>query len=317
MGLPSRAAQFNHKKPEPRPVRLEPGRAPQASSGRGAGRRPPASITLIASGEAPVPAWRIAMSTRRRAPVTLSLVACGCLVAAFAALPLVAQSPTARVLVSFPPELSRDAIDGRLLLMFSTNADGEPRFQISDGLDTQQVFGIDVERLAPGRGGDLRRGVLGYPLESLAGHPGRRRTPCRRCCTGTRRSAAPTATSVKLPMDRGEGQQWSRAPGNLYSDAAASVAFDPGRRRSRSRIVARQGHPADPRPADDEVHQARAHPERAADEVLGPAHVPRRARAAARGIRRASRRRATRWSSTTATSRTRSTGSARRRPTRT
>ncbi len=23
--------------------------------------------------------------------------------------------------------------------------------------------------------------------------------------------------TVKLPMDRGEGQQWSRAPGNLYS----------------------------------------------------------------------------------------------------
>ena len=31
---------------------------------------------------------------------------------------------------------------------------------------------------------------------------------------------------VKLPMDRGEGQQWNRAPGNLYS-TAREIAIDP------------------------------------------------------------------------------------------
>jgi hypothetical protein len=30
-------------------------------------------------------------------------------------------------------------------------------------------------------------------------------------------SNAADGHTVKLPMDRGEGQQWSRAPGNLYS----------------------------------------------------------------------------------------------------
>jgi hypothetical protein len=28
---------------------------------------------------------------------------------------------------------------------------------------------------------------------------------------------ARTVTVVKLPMDRGEGQQWNQAPGNIYS----------------------------------------------------------------------------------------------------
>ena len=32
--------------------------------------------------------------------------------------------------------------------------------------------------------------------------------------------------SVKLPMDRGEGQQWNKAPGNLYS-TPQEVAVDP------------------------------------------------------------------------------------------
>ena len=33
---------------------------------------------------------------------------------------------------------------------------------------------------------------------------------------------------VKLPMDRGEGQRWNAAPGNLYS-APRKIRVDPGR----------------------------------------------------------------------------------------
>ena len=51
--------------------------------------------------------------------------------------------------------------------------------------------------------------------------------------------------TVKLPMDRGEGQQWNRAPGNLYSTPREIT------HRSRARgaaiaIVARPDDPADP-----------------------------------------------------------------------
>jgi hypothetical protein len=133
-----------------------------------------------------------------------------------------------RVSVSFPASLSRDALDGRMLLMFSTDGAAEPRFQISDtSLKSQQVFGVDVEGLKPGQPAAFDRGVLGYPLESLAELPRGSyfvQALLHRYET-FRRSDGHT---VKLPMDRGEGQQWNRAPGNLYS-TPRKVAFDPRR----------------------------------------------------------------------------------------
>ena len=89
-------------------------------------------------------------------------------------------------------------------------------------------------------------------------------------------------------MDRGEGQQWNKAPGNLYCDAA-KMSHRPAKAETIT-IVARPGHSADPEPADHEVRQARKRPERAAHEVLGPSDVPRRARPAARGLRHAPER---------------------------
>lgn len=47
--------------------------------------------------------------------------------------------------ISFSEGLSDQAQDGRLLLMLANNSRSEPRFQINDGLETQLVFGIDVE----------------------------------------------------------------------------------------------------------------------------------------------------------------------------
>ena len=39
---------------------------------------------------------------------------------------------------------------------------------------------------------------------------------------------------VKLPMDRGEGQHWNRAPGNLYSKPI-QINYDPAQ-RSKNKI---------------------------------------------------------------------------------
>ena len=91
-----------------------------------------------------------------------------------------------------------------------------------------------------------------------------------------------------MPMDRGEGQQWSQAPGNLYSTPQTSHVRSAQGRHDRDR--ARQGDPADRSAEGHEVRQARADPERAPDEVLGPADAPRRERAAARRLGHASRR---------------------------
>jgi hypothetical protein len=112
-------------------------------------------------------------------------------------------------------------------LLLSTDPSAEPRFQISDtsAARSQQVFGIDVEGWRPAQEVVFDAGVLGYPAESLAAiRAGSYRVQAllHRYETFTRADGH----AVKLPMDRGEGQQWNLAPGNLLS-APREVTLDP------------------------------------------------------------------------------------------
>jgi hypothetical protein len=127
-----------------------------------------------------------------------------------------------RFAASFTSAQSAAPLDGRLLLMLSTDLAeasakaAEPRFQISDAVNTQAIFGIDVEGLKPGEDAIFDGAVLGYPMETLAAVPAGTYTVqalLHRYETFRRADGH----VVKLPMDRGEGQQWNRAPGNLYS----------------------------------------------------------------------------------------------------
>ena len=96
---------------------------------------------------------------------------------------------------------------------------------MSDRDWTAQIFGVDVERLAPGQEAIVDAEVLGYPVQSLGDlKPGESWVQGLLHVYETfKRSDGHT---VKLPPDRGEGQQWSRAPGNFYS-APAKVRIDP------------------------------------------------------------------------------------------
>jgi hypothetical protein len=124
-------------------------------------------------------------------------------------------APGSRVAVRLGPSVSAQPLDGRLLLLLSRDDSAEPRLQINDGPTSQQAFGIDVE----GWKGEPRvfdASVLGYPLESLRDVPaGEYTVQALLHKYETFRRA--DGHVVKLPMDRGEGQQWNRAPGNLYS----------------------------------------------------------------------------------------------------
>jgi hypothetical protein len=136
--------------------------------------------------------------------------------------PLTASTPALqgtrglRFAVSFPAARSATPLDGRLLLMLSADSTAEPRFQINDGPNTQLIFGIDVDGLAPGRDAVVDATVFGYPIASLREvPPGRYRVQALLNRYETFRRA--DGHTVKLPPDRGEGQQWNRKPGNLYS----------------------------------------------------------------------------------------------------
>jgi hypothetical protein len=139
--------------------------------------------------------------------------------AATAALALSAawSSAAPTVTVTYPASLAQGPLDGRLLLLLSTDDTAEPRFQVSDtSLGSQQVFGIDVDGWKAGEPATFPADVLGYPLASLAQvKPGTYTVQALLHRYETfKRSDGHT---VKLPMDRGEGQQWNRAPGNLLS----------------------------------------------------------------------------------------------------
>lgn len=126
-------------------------------------------------------------------------------------------APNVRFEISFPESVSKSSLDGRLLLLISTSNDREPRLQINEDLNTQQVFGIDVDGWQPGETKTVDQNAFGYPVRSLAQvKPGEYWVQALLHRYDTFRRA--DGHTVKLPMDRGEGQQWSRAPGNLYSE---------------------------------------------------------------------------------------------------
>ncbi|HEY2510320.1 MAG TPA: alpha/beta hydrolase-fold protein [Polyangiaceae bacterium] len=130
--------------------------------------------------------------------------------------------------VSFPASLSSTPLDGRLLLVISKDSGKEPpRAHVGDADDTAQVFGVDVDALAPGKSVVIDGAVLGYPVASLSSLPAGDyvvEAVLHRYETFARGDGH----TVKLPPDRGEGQNWTKAPGNLVS-APRRVHLDPAR----------------------------------------------------------------------------------------
>jgi hypothetical protein len=160
---------------------------------------------------------------RARAATAAALVA-------FAAAAATAETPARlRFEVRYKASLAQGPLDGRLLVLLSTDPKAEPRFQIRDTNvpASQQVFGIDVDGWKPGEPRLVDGTVLGFPAESLAGlKPGRYHVQALLHRYETFRRG--DGHVVKLPMDRGEGQQWNRAPGNLLS-APRELEIDPAK----------------------------------------------------------------------------------------
>lgn len=112
--------------------------------------------------------------------------------------------------------LAPGPLQGRLLVLLAQDPTREPRFQVMDDDRTAQVFGVDVEDWSPGQVWVLAGDVAGAPVPSLRALPPGEYTVqavLHRYETFHRADGK----VVKLPMDRGEGQQWNLAPGNLLS----------------------------------------------------------------------------------------------------
>ena len=162
---------------------------------------------------------------------------------------MTAASGAVEFQVSFPEGAEVGAVDGRLLLLLSTSGEPEPRFQVRAGVKAIQVFGTDVDGLAQGASVLIDASVFGYPVGTLSDLPPNAyfvQAVFHRYET-LQRSDGHT---VKLPMDRGEGQQWNRAPGNLFSQPRR-IEIDPASEEIVS-VVLDQVIPAIDPPVDTE-----------------------------------------------------------------
>ncbi len=152
------------------------------------------------------------------------------------------NSPDFRI--SFPGIHYDSAIDGRLLLLISSDSSQEPRFQIRDNASTQQVFGMDINEMEPDKTYDFDMSSFGYPIANVKDIPPGTyyiQVVLHKYETFHRKDGH----IVKLPMDRGEGQQWNQAPGNLYS-TPTSIAWNPTSKQSFSISLANKIPPIDP-----------------------------------------------------------------------
>ena len=113
-------------------------------------------------------------------------------------------------------------MDSHVVLVLSSNPQGEPRNQVNEGLNTQQMFGADADGA---RTVSIDGATLGYPRESLDRVPAGEYT-VQAVLNVYETFHRADGRTLKLPMDQGEGQHWNRKPGNLYS-TPQKIAVDP------------------------------------------------------------------------------------------
>src|SRR5215813_11469506 len=144
-------------------------------------------------------------------------VPCAMLAAMLGSAAFANRPPAApRFSVSFSKERSAQPLDGRILLLLSTDESAEPRMQISISYKTQMVFGSDVDQLEPGKAVTMDDAAFGYPVRYLRDVPAGEyvvQAVFNRYETFHRSDGH----TIKLHMDQGEGQHWNTSPGNLYS----------------------------------------------------------------------------------------------------
>ena len=120
------------------------------------------------------------------------------------------------VTISFSEAVGAENLDGRLLLMLANNDQTEPRFQINDGLKAQLIYGKNVDGMAPNDKVVFNGEDFGFPIANMVDIP-----PgdyyVQALLHKYETFNLSTGQTVKLPMDDGEGQQWNRSPGNIYS----------------------------------------------------------------------------------------------------
>jgi hypothetical protein len=144
---------------------------------------------------------------------------------AFAATVTAAPKPPLTFEISFPKDMSAAPLDGHILLLISNDPKDEPRFQIGGNVDSQQMFGVDVDQWVPGSVARVDAKTIGFPVRDLSDIPAGDYT-VQAVLNIYETFHLGNGKTVKLPPDKGEGQHWQTKPGNLMS-APAKIHLDP------------------------------------------------------------------------------------------
>lgn len=187
------------------------------------------------------------MSARRARILRLFCAVVLLLLAAGPLAPIHAQSAAPTFVVTFGADRLDAPQDGRLILMLARTDRPEPRFQVRPGPDAIPIFGMDVAGWTPGTTRVIDGGAVGYPVDSVGDLPAGEYV-VQAVLNRYETFNLSTGHTVKLPPDRGEGQQWNRKPGNLYS-TPQTVRIDPARDAPVRITLDQQIPPIDP-PAD-------------------------------------------------------------------
>ena len=167
------------------------------------------------------------------------------IVAPFLALLLIVPSAAAepagmRVRISFPAAVRAEAVTGRVYV--ALNRLDAPATGRGGGGPVQQagptgapLFGLNVESLKPGAVAEIDGTVFGHPVASLDDIPKGEYLVQAFVNVYTKFERADRRT-VWLHMDQGEGQNWRRSPGNLFS-TPRKVVFDPRAKDAKARIL--------------------------------------------------------------------------------
>lgn len=145
------------------------------------------------------------------------------------------------------PKSKGTTFDGRLMLFLAKDNKSEPRFQVSDDADSQLLFGQNVDAWTADKPTIVGNSAFGYPMKSLANVPAGEYW-VQALLHKYETFKLKTGYTVKLPMDRGEGQNYRTAPGNLYSKPF-KIKYDP-KAKQVVKIVLDLENPLLPEPKD-------------------------------------------------------------------
>jgi len=150
--------------------------------------------------------------------------------------------------IRFEAAQSAAPLDGRLVLLLAREASPEPRLQVDPDapLKTPFMFGQTVQGMKPGEPVVMGAGAFGWPAQSLASlKPGD--YVVQAVLNRYEVFHRADGSTVELPPDKGEGQNWAIKPGNLTS-RPMRMHIDPAHPAARDIVLDQTIPPVAPKP---------------------------------------------------------------------